>query len=63
MGLMKFGDKSPEAAEGKGELESVVQKAINEYMRQSAEQQQPALKTKLEEEKRRREGLERRSRS
>ena len=33
MGLMKFGDKSPEATEGKGELESVVQKAINEYMR------------------------------
>src|ERR1700760_553311 len=41
-------------------VETVVQQAINEYMRQDVARREPAYKTELQEERRRREQLERR---
>ena len=50
-----------EALKGSGrsdELEPVVRKVISEYMRRASEQEEPALKAKLAEERKRREKLE-----
>ena len=41
-------------------MQTIVQQAINEYMRQDAARREPAYKTELQEERRRREQLEKR---
>ncbi len=58
MGFLKNTQES-QLADGGADLEDMVRRAIGEYMRQSSERQEPALKNKLGEERRRREGLER----
>lgn len=42
------------------DVQAIVQQAINEYMRQDAARREPAYKTELQEERRRREQLEKR---
>ena len=59
MGFLKNTQESQLSAEEGADLEDMVRKAIGEYMRQSAEREEPVLKNKLGEERRRREGLER----
>src|ERR1700677_2498471 len=44
----------------KPDVQTIVQQAINEYMRQDTARLEPAYKTELQEERRRREQLERR---
>ena len=41
-------------------VQAIVQQAINEYMKQDSERREPAYKTELQEERRRREQLEKR---
>ena len=59
MGFLKNTQESQLLAEGGTDLEDMVRKAIGEYMRQSVEREEPVLKNKLGEERRRRESLER----
>ena len=59
MGFLKNTQASQLTAEEGADLEDMVRRAIGEYMRQSAEREEPVLKNKLGEERRRREGLER----
>jgi hypothetical protein len=42
------------------DVQGIVQQAVQEYMRQDSTRREPAYKTELQEEKRRREQLERR---
>jgi hypothetical protein len=42
------------------DVQSLVQKAISEYVRQDSTRREPALKAELQEERRKREGLEKR---
>ena len=42
------------------DVQTIVQQAINEYMRQDTARREPAYKTELQEERRRREQLEKR---
>src|ERR1700712_3622928 len=42
------------------EVQAIVQQAIDEYMRKDTERREPAYKTELQEERRRREQLEKR---
>ena len=44
----------------KPDVQTIVQQAINEYMRQDTARLEPAYKTELQEERRRREQLEKR---
>ncbi len=46
--------------EGSIDVETIVQQAIDEYMRKDSARREPAYKTELQEEKRRREQLEKR---
>jgi ATP/maltotriose-dependent transcriptional regulator MalT len=46
--------------EGPIDVQTIVQQAINEYMRQDSARREPAYKTELQEERRRREQLEKR---
>jgi ATP/maltotriose-dependent transcriptional regulator MalT len=46
--------------EGPIDVHTIVQQAINEYMRQDSAKREPAYKTELQEERRRREQLEKR---
>lgn len=57
MGLRKSSQDST-LTESVDEIETVVQKSIQEYMRQANEQEEPALKAKLGDERRKREKLE-----
>ncbi len=59
MGFLKNTQESQLPGENNTDLEEMVRKAIGEYMRQSTEREEPALKNKLGEERRRRESLER----
>ena len=59
MGFLKNTQASQLTAEEGADLEDMVRRAIGEYKRQSAEREEPVLKNKLGEERRRREGLER----
>ena len=58
MALEKLALEALQGSGGSDELEPVVRKVISEYMRRASEQEEPALKAKLSEERKRREKLE-----
>ena len=58
MALEKLALESVERSDRSSELETVVRKVMNEYMQRASEREQPVLKAKLAEERKRREKLE-----
>ena len=59
MGFRRNIRDSKLSGESADELEALVRNAVREFTRQSSEQEEPALKAKLNDERRRRESLER----
>ena len=62
MGPMKDIEELRQQAKSQEDLESIVRRAVGESWREPGESKEPALKDRLVEERRRREGLERRVR-
>ena len=58
MALEKLALEALKGSGGSDDLEPTVRKVIGEYVRRSSEQEEPALKSKLSEERKRREKLE-----
>ena len=58
MALEKLALEALKGSGGSDEFEPLVRKVIGEYVRRASEQEEPALKTKLAEERKRREKLE-----
>ena len=59
MGFRRTTQDSKLSSESADELEALIRKAVREFARQTSEQEEPALKVKLNDERRRRESLER----
>ena len=59
MGFRRNTQDSKLSSESADELETLIRKAVREFARQTSEQEEPALKVKLNDERHRRESLER----